>query len=203
MRGRCPPQPHSFFFHRPTTLTSAPRTSRIDTQSIELIPYTPDPPSLSGFCWKREPPDMAEAVGLAASIAGIITIASKISKLCDYYSEATNAREDMQQLVFEISSLASMLEPLSTPAEARKLSQTASDSMSQLADQCTEMLEQLQGELRHKLNKQTDSKAQNIRVSLKWPFKKEDTRVRIQKIERMKTAFILKLQLWVIHIFRS
>ena len=146
---------------------------------------------------------MAEAVGLAASIAGLITIALKISELCDYYSEATNAREDMQQLISEISSLASMLEPLSTPAEARKFSQTASDSMSQLVDQCTEMLEQLEDELRHKLNKQTDSKTQNVRVSLKWPFKKEDTWVRIRKVERMKIALILKLQLWVTHIFCS
>ena len=139
---------------------------------------------------------MAEAVGLAASIAGLIAIASQISKLCyNNFSEAINAREDMVQLVSEISSLASLLEPLSTPAEASRISQAASGSMSQMVDQCTEMLEQLRGELQRKLNKQSDSRAQNIRISLKWPFKKEDTQSQIQKIERMKTAITLKLQL--------
>ena len=148
---------------------------------------------------------MAEAVGLAASIVGLITIASKVTKLCSYFSEATNAREDIKQLISEVSSLADLLEPLSAPAEASRISQSPdSDSMSQLVNQFTEILEQLQGELQAQVKK-SDSKTRNLvgslKTSLKWPFKKEDTRDRIQKIERLKTALSLKLQLWVAHIY--
>ena len=110
------------------------------------------------------------------------------------------------QLVSKISSLASLLEPFSTPAEASKIPQTSdSDSMSQLVHQCTEVLEQLQGELQCQLNKQSDRKTRDfvgcLKISPKWPFKKEGTQKRIQKIEQLKTTVTLKLQLWVAYIF--
>lgn len=51
---------------------------------------------------------MAEAVALAASICGLATMASQVSKSCyNCFSDATNAREDIAQLTCEISSLAS------------------------------------------------------------------------------------------------
>ena len=148
---------------------------------------------------------MADPVGLAASIIGLVAVASEVSKLCyNYFSEVTNAREDVAQLISEISSLASLLEPLSTPAEASKISQSDPHLMSRLVRQCTEMLEHLQAELQCQLNKQSDSRTRNLvgslKTSLKWPFKKEDTQSRIQKIERLKTTVTLKLQLWVAHI---
>lgn len=43
---------------------------------------------------------MADPVGLAASIVGLIAVASKVSKLCyDYCNEARSARGDIVQLV--------------------------------------------------------------------------------------------------------
>ena len=149
----------------------------------------------------------AEVVGLAATIAGLASVASKASKFCyDHYSEVINYQEDIEQLASEISSLASLLGPLSTPAEASKISQTGSDLISQLVHECAEMLEQLQGELHCQLNKQSDSKYRNLgslKFRLKWPFKKEDTQERIHTIERLKAAVTLELQLWVAHIFCS
>ena len=150
---------------------------------------------------------MAEAVGLAASIGGLATIASEVSKLCHiYFSEVMNARKDVEKLVSEISSLASLLERLSTPAEAGRVS--GSGSVSQLVRECTEiseMLEKLQSELQCQLNKQSDNKFRNLvgslKARLKWPFKKMDTQERIQKIERLKGTFTLELHLWVAHIF--
>ena len=153
---------------------------------------------------------MAEAVGLAASIGGLATIASEVSKLCySYFGDVVNARKDVEQLASEISSLASLLERLSTPAEASRVSQ-ASDSgpASQLVRECTkmsEMLKKFQDELQCQLNKRSGSKLRNLASStkarLKWPFRKKDTQERIQKIERLKETFALELQLWVAHIF--
>ena len=146
---------------------------------------------------------MAEAaVGLAASIGGLVGIALKVSKLCyNHYGEVVNAQEDIKQLATEISSLSRLLEPLSKPAEASKILQTSdsdSDSISELVRQCTEMLAELQCKLQHL----PDSKTQRFlsflgasKGSLKWPFKKEGTLERIQKIERLKSAVALKLQM--------
>ena len=110
-----------------------------------------------------------------------------------------NAQEDIQQLVSEISSLAKLLEPLSTPAQASKISPTAdSNSILQLVQQCKEMLDKLRGklELQRKPNKQPDRVAQKFQMtSLKWPFKKEDTQNGIQQIERLKSTIVLKLQM--------
>ena len=149
---------------------------------------------------------MAEVAGLVASIAGIVGFAANVCKLCyGYYSEVKDAREDIGQLVTEISLLANLLEPLSTPAEARKVSQTQDpDLMLQLVDQFMEILEQLQDELQPQIDKQSDGKIQktmgSVKAKLMWPLKKGDTQGRIQKIERLKGSVILKLQLWVAHI---
>ena len=151
---------------------------------------------------------MAEAVGLAVSICGLVAIALKAFKLCyNYLSEATNAQGDIVQLGSEIPTLASLLEPPLTPAKANKISQTHSDSISQLVPQCTEMLRQLQVGLQCQLRKQSDSRTRNLAVSsktsLKWPFKKEESQNRIQKIKRLKATVTLKLQLWVTQVFYS
>ena len=143
---------------------------------------------------------MAEAVGLAASIGGLVGIASQVCKLChNYYSEVMNAQADIQQFVSEISSLAGLLEPLSTPAQANKIS-PVSDSVPiwQLVHQCKEMLEKFQGELelQRQPKKLSDSIAQKFQMtSLKWPFKKEDTQKGIQQTERLKSTVTLKLQM--------
>ena len=88
---------------------------------------------------------MAEALGVVASIGGLAAIASKVTMLCyNYFSEAVNAQEDIQQLVSEISSLAKILAPLSTPAQANIISRALdSDSILQLVQQCKEMLGKL------------------------------------------------------------
>ena len=149
---------------------------------------------------------MAEAVGLAASIGGLVTIASEVCKLChNYFSEVIDARKDVEQLVSEISSLTNLLERFQTPAEAGRVSQSpGSGPVSKLVRECTEvseMLEKLQSELQRQLNKQSDNKFRNLvgslKARLKWPFKKNDTQERIQKIERLKGTLTLELQLWV------
>ena len=145
---------------------------------------------------------MAEAIGLAASIVGLLGASFTVCNLC---GEVKGAQEDIKQLVSEISSLSSLLEPLSTPAEASKIS--GSDSIPQLVQQCTEMLEKLQGELQqHQPDGQSDRTKRfrkfvgSSKSSLKWAFKKGGTLERIQKIERLKSAVTLQLQMWVIHI---
>ena len=85
------------------------------------------------------------------------------------------------------------------------MSQTSDPELiSQLVHQCTEM-EQLLDELQCQFNKQSDSKSRNrmqsSKISLKWPLQKEDTENRVRKVERLETIIILKLQLWVAHIF--
>ena len=152
---------------------------------------------------------MADPEALAASIVCLVTVASKVVKLCyDYCSEAMNTREDVGEFVSEISSLASLLEPISTPAEASKIPQTPDlDLMSQLVHECTEMLGQLEGQLQGVFKKQSDRKPGNPttppKISLEWPFGKKGNGKRIQKIKRLKAAVTLKPGLWVTYTLRS
>ena len=152
---------------------------------------------------------MADPVGLAGSIVGLVGFAAQVSKLLyGYYGDAMNAPEDIKQLASEISSLAGLLEPLSTAAEANRISQTPDSKwMSRLVHEFREILEHLKGELPHQISEQSDGKTRSIMRSLKarliWPFKKEDIQNQIQKIERLKTTVTVKLQLWVAHIFCS
>ena len=152
---------------------------------------------------------MADAVGLAGTIVALVGFAAQVSKLLyGYYGEAKNAPEDIKQLASEISSLAGLLEPLSTVAEASRISQSPDSAcVSQFMHEFRETLEHLERRLQRQISQQSDSGARSTMQSLKnrllWPFKKEDTQNQIQKIERMKTTITMKLQLWVTHIFYS
>ena len=152
---------------------------------------------------------MADAVGLAGSIAGLVGFAAQVSKLLyGCYGEAKDAPEDIKQLASEISSLAGLLEPLSTAAEANRISQTPdSELMSQLVPEFREILEHLKGKLPRQISKQSDTRTRGAMRSLMtcliWPFKKEDIQKQVQKIERLKATVTVKLQLWVAHIFCS
>ena len=150
---------------------------------------------------------MADAVGLAGSIVSLVGFAAQVSKLLyGYYGEVKDAPEDIKQLASEISSLAGLLEPLSTAAEASRISQSPdSEWRSQLVHEFREILEHLKGKLPHQISEQSDSKPRKFIRSLKtrlvWASKKENIQKQIQKIERLKTTANAKLQLWATHIF--
>lgn len=151
---------------------------------------------------------MAEAVGLAASIVGLTACAFKIAKLCyGCYGKVKGVPEDIKQLADEISSLADLLRPFSTPAGASKISDPdlVSRSVGEIMGILEELLEELQDELQG-LTKHSDSSTRNLirrlKTSLKQAFKKEDTQNRIRKIEKLKAGLSLTLQLWVAHILR-
>ena len=147
---------------------------------------------------------MAE-VGLAASIVGLVGFAVQVSELLyGYYGEAKDALDDIKQLRSEISSLAGLLEPLSTATE---VSQTPDSEWMSLVHEFREILEHLKDKLPRQISEQSDSKTRrvmrSIKTSLIWPFKGGDIQKQIQKIERLKTTVAVKLQLWVTHIFCS
>ena len=148
---------------------------------------------------------MADAVGLAGSIAGLIGIAAQVSNLLyGYYGEAKDAPEDINELASEISSLAGLLKPLSTAAEASRISQGSdSEWLPQLEKDFREILERLKSKLPRQISEQSSNRARmamrSLKIRLTWPFKKEDIRKQIQKIERLKTLVNVKLQLWVAH----
>ena len=131
---------------------------------------------------------MAEAVGLVASIAGLVAIASSISKaLHAYVSEVVNARKDIRQLISEISPLAEQLELLSTHIGTCSISNP--DLILQLVGECTSVL----GPLKEKLQRQSEGRSHGM-MHLKWPRQKMDFLEGIEKIRRLKDALILGLQ---------
>lgn len=144
---------------------------------------------------------MAEAVGLAGSIAGLVTIAFQVSKAgYEYIGSVKNAQADVKELFNEISSLKKILEPLQKPEEASKLADTPeSDPAAPLLAECERFLVKLNDGLQPKGRSQRLFGTLRLsKNSLKWPFKEKETRKGLDMIQRLKGTVVLKLQMSVI-----
>lgn len=152
---------------------------------------------------------MAEAVGLAASIGGLVTIALQVSKAgYEYISSVKNARDDIKQLVDEISLLTSILNPLQKEEEASKLGNTSgSDPVAPLLAECERFLVNLNAQLQPVPKGPSQGlikRPWSLKKSLKWPFKEKETRKGLDKIHRLTELVNLKLRMSVIrHICGS
>ena len=148
---------------------------------------------------------MADYASLVLGIPGLVAVALQVAASSyNHFSEAVSAREDIQKLVSEASLLAEMLEPLSTLSQASQISETShSDSIRQLVQQCTQLRENLQGDLQQLSGSKTERFLNSVgssEGSLRWPFKKEGIQERIEEIERLKKAVSLVLQMCVAYI---
>jgi hypothetical protein len=134
-----------------------------------------------------------EAVGLAASIGSLATIALQVSKVgYEYINGVKNARADIKQLVDEIASVEKLLEQLHNLYKADKIDDI--NSFSQLVADFKPFLCQLGDQLRSE-PKRRFWERREISKSLKWPFKEKETRQRIERTGRWKSDIILQLQM--------
>ena len=151
---------------------------------------------------------MAEAIGLAASIVALATVALKLADAgYEYIGKVKNAEKDIKQLVEELKSLAKLLEPLKDSDEANKVAdppRSDLDSSRGLADcllnDCQNLLNQLDPSLPKKPESSSSKILGKLGMQKKrfgWPFDEKDTRQVIDRIERFKTSLGLKLQLYV------
>ena len=147
---------------------------------------------------------MAEVIGLAASIAGVITLSAQVTALSyKYLNGVKNASKDINRLINELTSLSGILMALqagaSTNWTTRFSDQNSSDSSTHsietLIPECTSLIEELQMKLEIKpTSKQDPTKAiVGVFRSLLWPVKEKETNEYVQKLERLKTLFTLAI----------
>lgn len=132
---------------------------------------------------------MAEALGVVGSIFAVLQLSATV---VEYLSTVNGASEDRQRLLSEISSATGFLYVLkeqSGKAESERLAIIASlGAPGGPVEQFRQALEDLVAKL-------LPAKGlKKLEKALTWPFKKEEIRAILQRIERQKSLFILALQ---------
>ncbi|KAF3099950.1 hypothetical protein TWF569_003928 [Orbilia oligospora] len=113
---------------------------------------------------------MAEAIGVAASIATFVEISIKVASLCmDYAKKVKNADDDIRRLRTKIEGIATLAEDIQ---------------------------EQIKNSVQKRLDPSTRRKfMSSIGLRLKWSFESKDVDKIILDLEKCKTDISLALQL--------
>jgi hypothetical protein len=125
---------------------------------------------------------MAEAVGLAASIASLVQIAASIARISySYGTEVINAREAQKLYVQEVSSFISVLlrtQQALLDSESAGLAKSRPLSLSDdTIKNCHQELKTLERDLQKRANRFT------------WPFQERDLRRHIDALTRFRQIF--------------
>lgn len=125
-----------------------------------------------------------EAVGLAASIIGIIQLTGKLTTMTyGYISTCKRAPEDLRSLVAELNLLQQALIVLQSQSSQQQLTVQGLYGKDGALEKCSQGLQSLVSELEKKGKK----------ARLMWPFKEKETMQYIAFIERQKTFFLLAI----------
>ncbi|KAF3289087.1 hypothetical protein TWF132_007745 [Orbilia oligospora] len=113
---------------------------------------------------------MAEAIGVAASIATFVEISIKVASLCiDYAKKVKNADDDIRRLRTKMEGIVTLAEDIQ---------------------------EQIKNSVQKRLDPSTRWKfTSSIGLRLKWPFESKDVDKIILGLEKCKTDISLALQL--------
>jgi hypothetical protein len=151
-----------------------------------------------------------EALGVASSIAGLISLADVIAfKISKYYSLVKGAQSEIRQLLLEVQSLYGVLNSLKLLAQCLE---DAQPSQSMFCDPPLNLFVRANGEfeaiahvahmdhfqtcrhnldhLKRSLNKlelDPSKPIEVVKTKLLWPFKAAETKELVQKISRNKS----------------
>ncbi|MCJ1286866.1 hypothetical protein MMC26_006212 [Xylographa opegraphella] len=141
---------------------------------------------------------MADISGLVLTVLGVSF--ELASTLYSYAREVKEAKNAIQQLSNELYALIGVLEHLKRQQEQLSLSGSKSEArealmqsydestLSSILIECLDFLHELQKSL-----KMPTGRLRSTLHKLKWPLKDADTKEHLQRLERVKTYFILAL----------
>jgi hypothetical protein len=140
---------------------------------------------------------MAEGLGLAANIAGLVSLADSVFRLIyKYVKEAKNAKEVAQELADEMQSTAGILHRLSLLASGLQDGDRLYNPSFKLqhVTSCQQTIARIEKPL---LKAKADFESGNtlvaVRRRLKWPFSVPETRDLILELSRHKETIVLAL----------
>jgi hypothetical protein len=131
---------------------------------------------------------MAEALGVAASIAGLISLADTVVRLgFKYFKDVKSAPESIEKLIRETNNLAGVLHSLRNVVEILE-TKYQSDTSVQVhgINACQKTLDTIEDCLNKLLSKGTSNK-------YKWSFEKSAVEGLIRDIESHKTAMAIAM----------
>ena len=147
---------------------------------------------------------MAEAIGLAASVVGILTLACQVTALSyKYLNNVKNASKDVEDLRLKLTSLSGILAAIHrcevvnevTLSNGRDTGQNPLTVIETSLQQCTGVMEEMKLKLENKsINKYESAKAAlGVIESLKWPLKEKEMKDYTKKPQGFKSTFTLAI----------
>ncbi|KAK2861459.1 hypothetical protein FQN49_004176 [Arthroderma sp. PD_2] len=142
-----------------------------------------------------------DGLSAAGSIIAVVQITGILVKTCsDYVKGVKNARQEIESLIHEISSLGETLEKLrklllSNEDHEKKLDPTCTKKLDNDVARCRSTLEVLQQRIEIAPVKVKKRIFTLSRRELKWPLQRNEVETTIKELERYKSSFTLYLQL--------
>jgi hypothetical protein len=134
---------------------------------------------------------MAEAVGLAASIAGLAGLTIQLAQVSfQYVSSVHGASKAVSSYLQELSALTSVLLRLHTVVDIPDIQKILADRPFAIStsaiDECQTQLKELKLKLEHRISK--DGFLANLKP-MTWPFEEKETKRIVDKLHRFHDIF--------------
>ncbi|RXW17995.1 hypothetical protein EST38_g7853 [Candolleomyces aberdarensis] len=131
---------------------------------------------------------MAEAIGTASAIAGLLTLAGQIAKFSyTYLSDFQNATKSQRSYLLEISALSDVLLQVESilENEDRTFLSSVASQLSAMVEKCRKELEDLKNELETRVVKEY-GKFKRFQSDVVWPFKEKEIKSHIDSVHRFR-----------------
>jgi hypothetical protein len=128
---------------------------------------------------------MAEAIGLASAIAGLLTLIGQVTKLSyTFLSDIRSASKSQKLYLQEVSALTEVLLRIEQSFEVQELGVVRPSISTKALQDCQELL----GSLKTSLEKVTESSSriEKLKSSVKWPFDENEVKKLVGMLHRYR-----------------
>jgi hypothetical protein len=129
---------------------------------------------------------MAEAIGFASAVAGLVSLVGQVSKLSyTFISDVRKASKSQKLYLQEVSALAEVLLRIEQALEVEELGAIQPPSIPTKALQdCQELLVSMKTSLEN--STQSSSRFKKMKSSLKWPFNEKEVKKLVEMVHRSR-----------------
>ena len=129
---------------------------------------------------------MAELVGLASAIAGLVTLVGQVAKLSySFLSDIRGASKSQKLYLQEISALTEVLLRTEHALDIQELDAFRSSSiLTNTLQNCQELLISLKSSL--EAATESGSRIERLKSSLKWPFDEKEVKRLVEMLHRYR-----------------
>ncbi|CAD6449123.1 97b9e420-7938-4c8b-b566-2824404605bd [Sclerotinia trifoliorum] len=134
---------------------------------------------------------MAEALGVASSMAGLISLADTVvQRGYKYIRDVKDAEKSVHSLIEEVNSLAGVLHSLNNVVQELEAADSTSHSCSRIQhiNSCQTTLENIVNELDN-----ATPEVKSISQRLKWPFKKGTIAELLKEVQNHKNTMTIAM----------